>query len=112
MPIKQIEHPGYAGRNNDIRLLILGEKSKFTPVKVNPDTAVPIVNRPQTVIGMGTTSAGGTSSDRLLKVNVNYISNSQCGKQYSSLFNAKTMMCAMVNGGGKDACQGDRYVVM
>lgn len=106
-PTKQIVHPGYSGRNNDFRLLILPKKSKFTPVAVNPNTAIPAVGKRQTVIGMGTTAFNGQSSDRLLKVNVNYISNDQCKKQYSSLFNPNVMLCAMVNGGGKDACQGD-----
>lgn len=108
MPYHQVSHPDYDGRAYDFRLVFLPEASQYTPVQLNPNSGVPAVNAPQTVIGMGTTKWQGSSSDRLLKVTVNKISNNACRGMYHSLFNEDNMVCAMVAGGGKDSCQGDR----
>merc|ERR1712127_1016337 len=59
------------------------------------------------VIGWGTTSSGGSSSDVLLEVEVNVFSTSYCRRKYRSAFDSKTMFCAGSYIGGKDSCQGD-----
>ena len=106
---KQFEHPNYQGKRNDFRILILQSPSKYTPVPLNTNANLPSVGAKQTVIGMGHTKEGGSSSDRLREADVNYISNSQCSGQYGGNFQGDVMLCAMVPGGGVDACQGDRY---
>jgi len=62
-----------------------------------------------TVTGWGTTSSSGPVSNKLLEVNVDVLSNSQCKNDFSypSSWITDQMLCAMVDGGGKDACQGD-----
>merc|ERR1711970_1457463 len=63
-----------------------------------------------TVTGWGTTSLGGPTSETLLEVSVKVMSNTECRSKYSYQPLAvitDQMLCAMVDGGGKDACQGD-----
>jgi len=60
------------------------------------------------VSGWGTTSSGGSQSSKLREVTVDVLSNDQCkASSYSNSDITARMMCAAVNGGGKDACQGD-----
>merc|ERR1712071_292100 len=59
------------------------------------------------VIGWGTTSSGGSSSDVLLEVEVNVFPTSYCRRKYRSAFGSETMFCAGSYIGGKDSCQGD-----
>ena len=63
-----------------------------------------------TVTGFGTTSEDTDQpSARLLTVDVNIISNSQC-RSMNSVYGSKvvsTMMCAGVPAGGRDACKRD-----
>ena len=59
------------------------------------------------VTGWGTTSSGGSVSNSLQEVTVNVLANSACKNDYSyasSMITSK-MLCANVEGGGKDACQ-------
>jgi secreted trypsin-like serine protease len=83
--------------------------------KVPGATLLPIVGNTSydrgtfTVMGWGRTSEGGSGSDRLLKVNVPFISDSTCaayGGLYDDL-NPATELCAGYDAGGKDSCQGD-----
>ena len=62
-----------------------------------------------TVTGWGTISSGGPVSNKLLEVDVNVISNTECKNDYYYDPDEITeqMLCANVDGGGKDACQGD-----
>merc|ERR1712002_696027 len=63
-----------------------------------------------TVTGWGTTSLGGLTSEALLEVDVNVMTNDECRSKYSYeplAVITDQMLCAMVDGGGKDACQGD-----
>jgi len=61
------------------------------------------------VSGWGTTSSGGQLSNYLQFVDVNVLSNAVCTDSYgySSREITEQMMCANVEGGGKDSCQGD-----
>ena len=62
-----------------------------------------------TVTGWGTTSSGGQVSNYLQKANVNVLSNEDCNGPNYAYDGAITdrMMCANVEGGGTDSCQGD-----
>ena len=58
-------------------------------------------------LGHGTTSSGGAASNNLLRVEVSYVTTSECTSTYSYDNGDITgnMMCA--TDGGKDSCQGD-----
>merc|ERR1719347_2286651 len=60
-----------------------------------------------TVTGWGTTSSGGSTSNVLLEVDVQVISNSECNAAYGGI--THNMLCAAdaSGNGGSDACQGD-----
>merc|ERR1712032_855539 len=60
-----------------------------------------------TVTGWGTTSSGGSTSNVLLEVDVQVISNSECNAAYGGI--TDNMLCAQdaSGNGGSDACQGD-----
>jgi secreted trypsin-like serine protease len=62
-----------------------------------------------TVTGWGTTAFRGSLSTTLREVNVRVITNSECKNNYTypSSWITEQMMCAIVDGGGKDSCQGD-----
>ena len=50
-------------------------------------------------------SSGGSTTNKLREVDMNFLSNSACKNDYN--YPSSWMLCANVNGGGKDACQGD-----
>ena len=65
---------------------------------------------PAIVSGWGTTESGGEVSPFLQFVDVNVLSNTECtGPSYGYGSDQITdqMLCANVEGGGKDSCQGD-----
>lgn len=59
-----------------------------------------------TVLGWGTTSEGGESSDHLQKANVPVRSDADCSAAYQE-YKPDAMVCAGLPEGGVDACQGD-----
>ena len=61
------------------------------------------------VSGWGTTTMGGSLSSYLQYVDVNVLSNDACMNTYGYGEGSITdqMVCANVEGGGKDSCQGD-----
>ena len=62
-----------------------------------------------TVTGWGAISSDGPNSNTLLEVDVNVMSNDECKNDfgYKPYEITEQMLCANVEGGGKDACQGD-----
>lgn len=109
--ISYIMHPSYKTYNNDNDVAILVLKGRFNFDKyIQP---IPLaVERPEegtqvTVTGWGTLVEDGDIPDQLQQVQVLVVSNDVCKKAYSSLLLTNRMMCAAVDGGGKDACQGD-----
>lgn len=60
-----------------------------------------------TVSGWGNTQNSTQGRDVLRAVNVHIIDNETCAKAYSNYNVDDSMVCAGVDGGGKDACQGD-----
>ncbi|XP_017773899.1 PREDICTED: trypsin-7-like [Nicrophorus vespilloides] len=59
------------------------------------------------VSGWGALTEGGGSPSQLQAVHVGIISQEECKKAYGDSAITDRMICAGVNGGGKDACQGD-----
>jgi chaperonin GroEL len=110
-----IVHPSYitVPTTNDVALIRTNETASVTPVRLaGPGDAA--LNAPPTVgrvIGYGTTSSGGDTSDQLLEVDVPVVSDSDCTGFYPELIPA-AMLCAGspsgdVNNPGPDSCQGD-----
>jgi len=104
-----INHPSYNAQtsNNDIALLKLSEAvdlNVYTPACLAKSTDN-FEGQSAWVYGWGTTSYGGTSSDKLLEVQVPVVSNAVCINAMGSGI-TEQMLCA---GGeeGKDGCQGD-----
>ncbi len=64
-----------------------------------------------TVYGWGDTSGDGSYANRLYAARVDVLADGVCGRAYpgsaTGTFDARTMLCAGVDGGGRDACQGD-----
>jgi len=104
-----INHPSYdaSSSNNDIALIKLSEEvdlNVYTPACL-PNTADNYEGQKAWVYGWGTTSFGGSTSDKLLEVEVPVISNTVCSSAMSAGI-TDAMLCA---GGelNKDGCQGD-----
>ena len=58
-----------------------------------------------TIIGWGTTSSGGPTSNALLEATAPMVADSTCESAYGSDFDRNTMVCA--GNGATDTCQGD-----
>lgn len=56
--------------------------------------------------GYGTLSSGGSLAKVLMQVDVPIVSQSGCKRAYGSSIH-DSMVCAGLDGGGKDSCQGD-----
>jgi len=117
MPITEIKnHPNYnhATTNNDFSMLKLMKDVDFCrhphirPICLPTDTSDDYAGDVATVTGWGSTSYGGSSSNKLLEVNVDVITNNQCTSKYKygSSEITSAMLCA-TRGGGKDSCEGD-----
>lgn len=107
-------HPDYdpSTSANDIAVITLPEPATQAPLGiVDPavDAAGYAVGRPATVIGWGTTSAGGSASADLLEVEVPVVSDADCddANSYDGTLVTDVMLCAGLPQGGKDSCQGD-----
>jgi len=119
IPMKrEIEYKGYkpSSTDGDYALLILDESvNDPSIIKPNSNSNYPPNGESVTVMGWGDTNLSDWDSDlssKLMKVTVNVITNEVCGQSsdgrddyYGQITN--NMLCARVQGGGKDACQGD-----
>merc|ERR1719192_2296339 len=118
MNVGQIKnHPDYndVTTNNDFALLRLKKAVDFCthshirPICLPTDTSESFAGVDAIVTGWGTTSSGGSLSSSMLEVTLKVLTNNQCKNDYSyasSMITSK-MLCANVDGGGKDSCQGD-----
>ena len=116
MGVKQIKnHPSYNSgtTNNDFAMLKLKQAVDFCayphirPICLPTGTSEDYAGVEAIVTGWGTTSSGGSVSNSLQEVTVNVLANSACKNDYSyasSMITSK-MLCANVEGGGKDSCQ-------
>ncbi|CAL8101307.1 unnamed protein product [Orchesella dallaii] len=93
---------------NDIALIKLSRNLTLTravsPIPLPASNFPANVTGNGTVAGWGTTSSGGTSTNRyVLKVTVPIVSNQICSRSYTGLTDSQ--LCAGET--GKDSCQGD-----
>jgi len=112
-----IDHEDYNDDtlSNDFSLLKLLEPIDFNayphirPACLPQNDDVDYTGFSAIVSGWGTTSSGGDVSSYLQYVDVNVLSNADCRNNYGygSSQILDNMLCANVEGGGKDSCQGD-----
>ncbi|MBC2902270.1 S1 family peptidase [Streptomyces cupreus] len=104
-------HPSYTDATNgdDVAVLTLSTSMPYTtaPYVSSSQTGVYAAGTTARILGWGTTSAGGSSSNQLRTATVPIVSNSSCASSYGSDFIASDMVCAGYTSGGVDTCQGD-----
>ncbi|MFI2432942.1 S1 family peptidase [Streptomyces sp. NPDC018693] len=104
-------HPNYttATRGEDVAVLTLSTSMPYTPVSYvsSSDTSVYAAGTTARIIGWGTTSSGGSSSNQLRTATVPTVSDTSCRSSYGSSYVASEMVCAGYTSGGVDTCQGD-----
>ncbi|GAA4866953.1 serine protease [Kitasatospora terrestris] len=104
----------FAANTRDVAVLTLAEAQPERPVieLVGPGESEPYAEgTPATVFGWGDTRGDGSYSPVLRQVTVPIVSDAVCGHAYpaggDTAYDARTMVCAGEERGGKDACQGD-----
>jgi len=112
-----INNPKYASSNvdYDFSLLKLSKAIEFNkhphirPICLPVDDTKSYGDVTATITGWGTTSSHGGVSTKLQEVQVKTMTNGKCANDFSypSAWITERMLCANVQGGGKDACQGD-----
>ncbi len=109
-----VSHPQFQDVTTgfDAALLRLSSPSSATPIQLADadDAALVQPDSPSTVIGHGTTRAGGQGSSRLLEAVVPIQSDDYMTRQYEAnggVYGPETMVGAGPAAGGRDSCQGD-----
>ncbi|MBA2951196.1 S1 family serine peptidase [Streptomyces himalayensis] len=104
-------HPDYtsAEEGDDVAVLTLSTSMPYTPIGYvsSSDTGVYAAGTTARILGWGTTSSGGSSSNQLRTATVPTVSNATCSAAYGSSYIASDMVCAGYSSGGVDTCQGD-----
>ncbi|MEU5524460.1 serine protease [Streptomyces sp. NPDC047860] len=104
-------HPDYrrVTRGDDVAVLTLSTPMPYTtaPYVSASDTSVYAAGTTARILGWGTTSSGGTSSNQLRTATVPTVSDSSCAASYRNRFVQSDMVCAGYSSGGVDTCQGD-----
>jgi secreted trypsin-like serine protease len=104
-------HPNYtsATRGEDVAVLTLSTSMPYATAKYvsSTDTSVYTAGTTARVLGWGTTSQNGSSSNQLRTATVPIVSDTSCRGSYGSDFVASEMVCAGYSSGGVDTCQGD-----
>jgi secreted trypsin-like serine protease len=104
-------NPDYTDATNgdDVAVLTLSTSMSYTPAKyVAPsDTGLYATGTTARIVGWGTTSENGSSSNQLRTATVPTVSDSSCASSYGSNYVASDMVCAGYTAGGVDTCQGD-----
>ncbi|MEV5932926.1 serine protease [Streptomyces sp. NPDC052079] len=104
-------HPDYrrVTRGDDVAVLTLSTPMPYAtaPYVSASDTSVYAAGTTARILGWGTTSSGGTSSNQLRTATVPTVSDSSCAASYRNRFVQSDMVCAGYSAGGVDTCQGD-----
>ncbi|WP_243789668.1 trypsin-like serine protease [Saccharopolyspora gloriosae] len=102
-------HPEYtdATQGFDVSVLTLAAPVQEAPVELaTADDAGYEPGTEATILGWGTTSEGGSTSDKLQQATVPVSSDADCSAGYPE-YSPESMVCAGLPDGGVDACQGD-----
>ncbi|MEW2164484.1 serine protease [Streptomyces sp. NPDC007084] len=104
-------NPDYTDATNgdDVAVLTLSTPMSYaTAPYVSPsDTGVYATGASARIVGWGTTSENGGSSNQLRTATVPIVSDASCAGSYGSHYVATDMVCAGYSSGGVDTCQGD-----
>ncbi|MGW3634969.1 S1 family peptidase [Streptomyces sp. NPDC005122] len=104
-------NPGYTDATNgdDVAVLTLSTSMSYTPASyvASTNTGVYTAGATARIVGWGTTSESGSSSNQLRTATVPIVSDSSCRSSYGSDYVASDMVCAGYTNGGTDTCQGD-----
>jgi secreted trypsin-like serine protease len=104
-------NPNYtdATQGNDVSVLTLSTSMPYTAAKYvsASDTGVYTTGATARILGWGTTSENGGSSNQLRTATVPLVADSSCKTSYGSDFVQSDMVCAGYASGGTDTCQGD-----
>ncbi|CAK1545544.1 unnamed protein product [Leptosia nina] len=107
--IRQHELFDSSNYHNDIAILKLHRPAVFNtyvwPICL-PPRGLKLDDQITTVIGWGTQSYGGPTSDVLMEVSIPVWNHEECVKSFTDSVFDETL-CAGDKEGGKDACQGD-----
>jgi trypsin len=104
------QHPKYVPdttREFDIMIVKLASPSGAPVIQLNQNAEAPTDGTPVTVMGFGTTSEGGITSPRLLKVDITTYAFSVCQANLPLQLFPESQICAGDIAGGRDSCQGD-----
>ncbi|MER6129962.1 serine protease [Streptomyces sp. NPDC001795] len=98
-----------AEQGNDVAVLTLSASMPYTTASYvsSSNTGVYAAGTTARVVGWGTTSENGSSSNQLRTATVPIVSSSSCKSSYGSRYIASDMVCAGYSSGGVDTCQGD-----
>ncbi|MGW4381479.1 S1 family peptidase [Kitasatospora sp. NPDC004531] len=104
----------FAANSRDVAVLTLAEPQNDRQLLelVGPGESRPYAaGTPATVFGWGDTRGNGSYSNTLRQVTVPIVPDAVCADAYpggrDSAYDARSMVCAGEQRGGKDACQGD-----
>jgi len=104
-------NPDYTDATNgdDVAVLTLSTAMSYTTASYvsASQTSVYAAGTTARILGWGTTSESGSSSNQLRTATVPIVSDSSCASSYGSDFVASDMVCAGYTSGGVDTCQGD-----
>ncbi|MCT7355518.1 serine protease [Streptomyces sp. 15-116A] len=104
-------HPDYqrVTRGDDVAVLTLSTSMPYTTARYvsSSDTGVYAPGTTARILGWGTTSSGGSSSNQLRTATVPTVSDASCRTSYGSRYVQSDMVCAGYSAGGVDTCQGD-----
>ncbi|MDX2596426.1 MULTISPECIES: S1 family peptidase [Streptomyces] len=104
-------NPDYsdATDGDDVAVLTLATSMPYKPASyVTPSqTGLYASGTTARILGWGTTSENGSSSNQLRTATVPVVSDSSCKSSYGSDFVQSDMVCAGYTSGGVDTCQGD-----
>ncbi|GAA2729153.1 serine protease [Streptomyces nogalater] len=104
-------NPDYTDATNgdDVAVLTLSTSMPYTTAKyvTSSQTSVYAAGTSARILGWGTTSENGSSSNQLRTATVPVVSDTSCRSSYGSDFVQSDMVCAGYSSGGVDTCQGD-----
>jgi trypsin len=103
-------HSGYdpfTSNGNDLALVRLDRPAPYAPLRVirTDEQTKWAAGTNATIIGWGTTSFGGPTSNELLEATAPIVADQDCADAYPLEFDVSTMVCA--GNGPTDTCQGD-----
>ncbi|UXY30764.1 S1 family peptidase [Streptomyces sp. HUAS TT20] len=104
-------NPNYTDATNgdDVAVLTLSTSMPYTTASYvsSSQTGVYAAGTTARILGWGTTSESGSSSNQLRTATVPIVADSSCRGSYGSDFVQTDMVCAGYTSGGVDTCQGD-----